>query len=97
MDSERQTRDWQVSVADFAGMMQQFLDRSIDVNTYCRELLKLFTKRVEPHGETTDRILQIAYGDADDYDDVNRLPYTIDEGELRLRVARSLAELNARR
>ena len=40
-----------------------------------------------------DKILQRAYVDADDFDDVVRLEYTIDEEQLRERVSASLKRL----
>jgi hypothetical protein len=45
--------------------------------------------------EEEDVVIQKAYGDADDYDEVVSLPYTIDEPTLRGRVADSLRTLKA--
>ena len=43
--------------------------------------------------EGEDKIIQQAYGDADDFDNAVKLEYTIDEGQLRLRVSASLEKL----
>jgi len=73
--------------------MHSFLNGSVDVKSYRQELFRVFPTRMEPHGDETDRILQTAYGDADDYESEIRLPYTITEEELRSRVATLSKEL----
>jgi hypothetical protein len=49
--------------------------------------------RVGVLSEEEDKIIQQAYGDADDFDDAVKLEYSIDEGQLRQRVSASLEKL----
>jgi hypothetical protein len=74
--------------------MQDFLAGRIDVHQYCRRYFDLSKMRMDM-SDDEDRIIQEAYGDADDFDDVVHLEYTIDEAQLRERVSRSLGRLRA--
>jgi hypothetical protein len=80
-------------VHDFVRLMKDYLDQRIDVNQYQKMYFDMTIKLVTIPSGDVDRIIQQAYGDADDYDPVVRLPYTIEEPELRARVANSLREL----
>ena len=82
----------QVQLLDFMQLMSDFLDRHIDVRQYQRSYFELTTKRIIVSDEETE-ILQRAYGDADDFDDVVHLAYTTSEEQLRERVSASLARL----
>ena len=84
----------QIEVIDFVRLMKDFLDRRIDVRRYQRSYCDLSTKRFVATPEE-DKILQQAYGDADDFDDEVHLEYTIDEEQLRNRVSTSLERLKA--
>ena len=84
----------QIDVLDFVRLMKDFLDRRIDVRQYQRSYVDLSTKRFVTTPEE-DKILQQAYGDADDFDDVVHLEYTIDEEQLRNRASTSLERLKA--
>jgi Bacterial self-protective colicin-like immunity len=85
----------QVEVVDFIRLMQDFLAKRIDVDQYRRSYFDLSKMRMDvPDDE--DKILQEAYGDADDFDDVVHLENTIDEAQLRERVSGSLERLRAR-
>lgn len=81
-------------VLDFVRLMKDFLDRRIDVRQYQHSYFDLSKKRFTVTPEE-DKILQQAYGDADDFDDVVHLEYTIDEEQLRSRVSNSLERLKA--
>lgn len=70
------------------------MDRRIDVRQYQHSYFDLSKKRFLATPEE-DKILQQAYGDADDFDDVVHLEYTIDEDQLRSRVSTSLERLKA--
>jgi len=82
----------QIEVHDFVRLMKDFLDRHIDVRQYQRSYFDLSKKRFIVTDEE-DKILQQAYGDADDFDDVVHLEYTINEEQLRERVSASLERL----
>ena len=82
----------QIEVHHFVRLMKDFLDRRIDVRQYQRTYFDLSTKRFIVTDEE-DKILQQAYGDADDFDDVVHLEYTINEEQLRERVSASLERL----
>ena len=85
----------QVEQVDFIRLMQDFLAKRIDVHQYRRSYFDLSKMRMDvPDDE--DKILQEAYGDADDFDDVVHLENTIDEAQLRERVSGSLERLRAR-
>jgi hypothetical protein len=84
----------EVGVPDFLRFMKEYLDRKIDARSYQRGIFDLMKQR----GTFTDeefRILQMALADADDYDPIVKLEYTILEPELRRRVANSIEELIA--
>ena len=76
----------QIEVHDFVRLMKDFLDRRIDVRQYQRRYFDLSKKRFIVTDEE-DKILQQAYGDADDFDDVVHLEYTINEELLRERIS----------
>jgi hypothetical protein len=82
----------QIEVLDFVKLMKDFLDKRIDVHQYKRGYFDLNAKRIIV-SDDEDKILQQAYGDADDFDDVVHLEYTIDEEQLRERVSASLERL----
>jgi hypothetical protein len=82
----------QIEVLDFVRLMKDFLDKRIDVHQYKRSYFDLSAKRIIV-SDDEDKILQQAYGDADDFDDVVHLEYTIDEEQLRERVSASLERL----
>jgi hypothetical protein len=84
----------QLEVLDFVRLMKDFLDRRIDVRQYTRSYFDLSKKRFVATPEE-DKILQQAYGDADDFDDVVHLEYTINEEQLRGRVSTSLERFKA--
>ena len=84
----------EIDVLDFVRLMNAFLDRRIDVRQYQHSYFDLGKKRFSVTPEE-DKILQQAYGDADDFDDVVHLDYTIDEEQLRTRVSTSLEKLKA--
>jgi hypothetical protein len=82
----------QIKVLDFVRLMKDFLDRHIDVRQYQRSYFDLNTKRIIV-SEEESKILQQAYGDADDFDDAVHLDFTINEEQLRERVSASLERL----
>jgi hypothetical protein len=84
----------QLEVVDFIRLMQNFLAKRIDVHQYRRSYFDLSKTRIVV-SDDEDKILQQAYGDADDFDDVVHLEYTIDEAQLRERVSSSLERLRA--
>jgi hypothetical protein len=84
----------EVGVSDFLKLMKSYLDREIDANSYCSRYFDLMTKRMTI-GREVSTILQIGFGDADDYDPDLRLEHTILEPELRDRVAKTIAEIAA--
>ena len=49
--------------------------------------------RMRVLSDEEDKIIQQAYGDADDFDDAVQLEYAIDEGRLRQWVSASLEKL----
>lgn len=85
-------RDWDYEVSDYLLLMIKFLDHHISVDDYRRSIVEMAKKRTLM-SEGADIVVQRAYGDADDYDDVVQLPYTIGEAELRERVAGSVKSL----
>ncbi len=84
----------QVGVIDFMRLMRDFLGKRIDVHQYRRSYFDLSKMRMDM-SDDEDKIIQEAYGDADDFDDVVHLEYTIDETQLRERVSGSLERLRA--
>ena len=82
----------EVGVADFLSLMEAYLADRIKVDEYRSTYFQLMKQRTN-FSEDEFRILQPAYGDADDYDAVVRLEYTIEEPELRMRVAKSVQDL----
>jgi Domain of unknown function (DUF4926)/Bacterial self-protective colicin-like immunity len=83
----------QVEVADYVCLMKDFLDNLIDVHQYRRSYFGFALMRMGVLSDEEDKIIQQAYGDADDFDDAVQLEYTIDEGQLRQRVSASLKKL----
>jgi len=84
----------EVGVPDFLHLMKDYLDGKIDAGGYQRGIFDLMKQRARLSDEEY-RILQMAYGDADDYDPIVKLEYTILEPELRCRVANSIEKLAA--
>jgi hypothetical protein len=84
----------EVGVPDYLRLMKDYLNEQIDALSYQRGIFDLMKQRARLSDEEFG-ILQIAYGDADDYDPIVRLEYTILEPELRRRVANSIEELAA--
>jgi hypothetical protein len=82
----------EVGVSDFLRLMKSYLDREIDAKSYCSRYFDLMTKRMTISREVST-ILQIGFGDADDYDPDLRLEHTILEPALRDRVAKTITEL----
>ena len=89
----------EVGVPDYMRLMRDFLGGRINADQYRLSYFSLSKKRANIPDEETSRITQQAYGDADDYepDPKSRLalPNTIDEPELKDRVAKSLHDLEA--
>jgi hypothetical protein len=81
-------------VSEYLQLMTSYHKGLIDARSYQSAYFSLMVKRIILTEEES-RILQQAYGDADDYDAELKLEYTIDEPELRARVSRSIAELIA--
>jgi hypothetical protein len=76
----------QIGVRDFIRLMKDFLDRRIDVRQYQGSYFDLSKKRFIVT-EEEDEILQQAYGDADDFDDVVHLAQDARAGDPRFAVA----------
>ena len=85
----------EVGIPDYMRLMKDYLDGRIPVHEYKKSYFELNKKRVNIPDEEASRITQQAYGDADDYepDPSIRLPYVIDESQLKERVAKSLRAL----
>ena len=93
-DLEKRTDSFpQVEVADYVRLMKDFLDNLIDVHQYRRRYFGFALMRMGVLSDEEGKIIQQAYGDADDFDDAVQLEYTIDEGQLRQRVSASLKKL----
>ena len=93
-DLEKRTDSFpQVEVADYVRLMKDFLDNLIDVHQYRRSYFGFALMRMGVLSDEEDQIIQRAYGDADDFDEVVQLEYTIDERQLRQRVSVSLEKL----
>ncbi|HEY7097199.1 MAG TPA: colicin immunity domain-containing protein [Terriglobales bacterium] len=84
----------QIEVLDFVLLMKAFLGKRIDAHQYRSNYFDLSKKRVIAT-EEEDKVLQQAYGDADDFDDTVSLANTINEEQLRERVSASLERLKA--
>jgi hypothetical protein len=82
----------EASVIEFARIMRDYLEGRTDVHAYRQNLFGSMTKRTNLNEEES-RIVQQAYGDADDYDQAVSLTYTLDEPELKTRIAKSLKDL----
>src|SRR5271169_6324141 len=85
------------SVVDHMRLMKAFLDERIDVQNYARSYFDFAKGRTNIPSEEASRIMQQAYGDADDFEPDTELrktnPHWIAEVELRERVAKSFREL----
>ena len=85
----------EIDISDFLRLMKDFVDGRIDARQYQSSYSDLMIKRFVVPSEDVSRVLQQAFGDADDYDPVVRLPSTIEEPELRRRVSNSIRELES--
>jgi hypothetical protein len=84
----------EVGVTDFLCLMKEYLEEKIDVDTYRHGVFALMKKRARLSDDEF-RIIEVAFVDADDFDPVLRLEYTILEPELKRRVALSIKGLAA--
>jgi hypothetical protein len=84
----------EVGVSDFLCLMKEFLEGSIDVDTYRNGVFALMKKRARI-SDNEFRIIQAAFVDADDYEPAVRLEHTILEPVLKRRVAMSIKGLAA--
>ena len=84
----------EASVPEFTRLMKDFLQGRLDAGQDAQLYFALMVKRITLT-EEEDRILQRAYGDADDYepDTAIKLPNLINEQQLKERVTQSLREL----
>ncbi|MGA7062046.1 MAG: colicin immunity domain-containing protein [Candidatus Acidiferrales bacterium] len=84
----------EVGVPEFTLLMRDFLEDRLDASQYAKQYFALMVKRMTLTEEES-RVLQRAYGDADDYeaDPAIELPNVLNEHQLRERVAQSLREL----
>jgi hypothetical protein len=84
----------EVGVPEFTHLMRDFLQGRLDARQYTQQYFALMKKRMTLTEEES-RVLQRAYGDADDYepDAAIELPNLLTEHQLRERVAQSLREL----
>jgi hypothetical protein len=87
-------KNWDYDVSDYLGVMDDFLESRVSTEEYRRRFFEMGKKRCVLSDEE-DVVIQKAYGDADDYDEVVSLPCTINESELRERVANSVKMLEA--
>jgi hypothetical protein len=87
-------KNWDYDVSDYLGVMDDFLESRVSTEEYRRRFFEMGKKPCVLSDET-DVVIQKAYGDADDYDEVVSLPCTINESELRERVANSVKMLEA--
>jgi len=81
----------EINAAYYARIMRDFLAGSISTGQYQRAIFDAAKVR-STLTEEESRIVGAAYRDADDYDAEIRLPYTIEELELRRRVASLLEQ-----
>lgn len=88
----KQPNDWDYDERDYLRLMKAYVENRIDVDTYRTSFFAMNSKR-SLVSENASVIIQKAYGDADDYDRVVSLEYTIEELALRERVARSIVAL----
>jgi len=82
----------EVQVSDFLSLMSRLLAGEIEAREYQSQYFELMKNRMTVT-EDEFRILQMAYGDADDYDPSLRLEHTIEEPELKRRVGKSIHDL----
>jgi hypothetical protein len=84
----------EVGVPEFTRLMRDFLEDRLDASQYTKQYFALMVKRMTLTEEES-RVLQRAYGDADDYEPnpAIELPNLLSEHQLRERVAQSLREL----
>jgi hypothetical protein len=83
----------EVRASDFLKLMRGFLTGQIDARGYQKAYFALMKRRTNLAMEEFE-IIQQAFVDADDYDPEVRLEYTIEEPELKKRVANSVEELS---
>jgi hypothetical protein len=84
----------EISASHFARLMTDFLAGAIPAREYQRRMFDAMNRRCAMTDDEFS-IIGLAYHDADDYDPEVRLEHTIEEPELRRRVAESLDELKA--
>jgi hypothetical protein len=82
----------EVGVLDFLQLMEDSISGTRDARSYQRAFFALMKRRAVLSDDES-RIVQQSYGDADDYDPAILLPHTIEEPELRKRVADSANRL----
>ena len=82
----------EVGVLEFLQLMEDYLSGNRDARSYQQGFFALMKRRTVL-SEDESRIVQESYGDADDYDPTIRLPHTIEEPELRKRVAAAARRL----
>ncbi len=83
----------EIEIRDFVRLMRNYLEGRVNAAQYQNDYSELMTKRFIVPSEDVSKILQKAFGDADDYDPAVRLQHTIEEPELRRRVAESIKQL----
>lgn len=88
----RLVKDWDYDEHDYLRLLKDYVENRIHVETYRDRLFSMSSKRSLMADEASI-VIQQAYGDADDYDPVEKLDYTIDESALRERVEKAVAEL----
>jgi hypothetical protein len=88
----KEPKDWDYDERDYLRLMKAYVENRIDVDTYRTSFFAMSSKR-SLVADNASVIIQKAYGDADDYDPVVRLAYTIEEPALKERVAKSIVEL----
>ena len=82
----RLVKDWDYDEHDYLRLLQDYVENRINVETYRDRLFSMSAKRSLMADEASI-VIQQTYGDADDYDPVEKLNYAIDESALRERVA----------
>lgn len=87
-------KDWDYEAQNHIRLMTDFLGSCISVEEY-RSQFSNMNAKWHMLSDEQDVVIQKAYGDADDYDEVVSLPYTIDLPTLRGRVANSVRALHA--
>jgi hypothetical protein len=88
-------KDWDYDETDYVRLMKSFLQKRIDAASYTRQLWDMNKGRALFASDEASIVIQKALGDADDYDPIVRLQYTIEEPALRVRVEDSVKQLEA--